>query len=205
MLRVGIAVLVLTTLGCRRAPAPTTEPLLSRYPIRAHVRWTENMQRGGELSVRRREERWTKVAPDTWDVLTRDTASGADARPFRARYALLPAGLAQVAVLEGERVLPVTPPKIALPTGARPGLSWGDEHDIDGHLSRRTCRLVAYDACADGLEEQCTTSFADGRVVEVHNRWCGRVGQVGYASTTRKAGHDDVVRIWSEDLADVRD
>lgn len=177
--------------------------MLERYPVRAHVTWTEKHERGGQVSSRRREERWLKTGASAWEVVTHDVGGGS---PFRARYALLPDGaLAQVAVFEGEVELRVEPPKIVLPSSARPGTTWGGEHRIGKHSSRRDCRLVAYADCAQGIEERCTTSFEDGRTVEVNNKWCGGVGQIGYSSITRARGTEAIVKIWSEELTDVRD
>ncbi len=210
--RCAVLVLLVSVASCKRSPpvndtAPP-RPLLERYPIRPHVRWTEKRERDGVVTRRQREERWTKIigrTPDTWDVETRDVDG--DAEPFHARYSHLPEGLANVSVFDASNELPLVPPRVVLPIDARPGLEWGGEHRVGGKTSHRACRLVAYPSCPsskEGIEERCTTRYADGRVVDVHNKWCGGIGQVGYESITRATGQEGVVRIWSEDLVDVK-
>jgi len=188
--------------GCRRAPPPSPKPLLERYPIRTHVQWTEHRDRFGKLTKQVREERWTSVGDGTWDVVTIDVATGT---PFyRARYSLLKNGLAQTAVLDGSKTVSVEPPRLTLPLDTTIGTAWEQTHHVGAQQSNRRCEIVAYPTCADGIEQRCTTTYGDGRIVEVHNRYCGGVGMVGYSSVTKKLGTDEVVRIWSEDLIDVR-
>lgn len=204
-LRTSLLVELLLLAGCHRAPpsvdAGDPRALLATYPIRAHVRWTEWRDRGGQLSSRRREERWTPRGKDTWDVVTSDVEGPAP--PYHARYSLLPAGLAQISVVDNGKDVAVTPPRLSLPSDARAGVAWEAEYRVGKQTSTRKCKLVAFDKCAGGIEEQCTTTYGDGRQVDVHNRWCAGVGQVSYWSLTRAAGTDAVVRIWSEDLVDV--
>lgn len=199
--------LVLVVLvGCRRAPPPAatdSRPLLTRYPIRPHVRWTEHRDRAGVVTKQRREEQWTVVGDGTWEVVTTDVDTGT---PFyRARYSLLHGGLAQTAVLDAGKIVHVEPPRIALPLNTAVGNAWEATHRVGAQQSHRACKLVAYDKCKDGIEQQCVTTYGDGRIVDVHNRYCGGIGMVGYASTTRRIGTEEVVRIWSDDLIDVAD
>jgi len=194
----ALAILV----GCRRAPPTSSDPrpLLVRYPIRAHVRWTEHRDRGGTVTTHRREEQWTSIGDASWEVVTTDVDTGT---PFyRARYSLLLEGLAQTAVVEGAKVVAVDPPRLALPMNTTVGNAWERTHRVGSLQSRRACTLVAYDKCKEGIEQRCTTTYGDGRIVDVHNRYCGGVGMVGYSSTTRRIGTDEVVHIWSEDLVD---
>ena len=203
--RASASLLLIVVAACRRTPqnldAGDNRALLAKYPIRAHVQWTEWRDRGGQLSSRRREERWSARGKDTWDVVTTDVEGSTP--PYHARYALLPEGLAQISVVDQGHDVPVVPPRISLPSDARIGIEWAGEHRVGSQTSHRKCKLVAYDKCPGGIEEQCTTTYGDARQVDVHNRWCEGKGQVAYASITRAAGTDAVVRIWSEDLVDV--
>jgi hypothetical protein len=189
-------------LACRRGtPSNAARPLLDRYPIRPHVQWTEHRERGGHITKHRRDERWTISGDATWDVVTTDVESGTAF--YRARYSLLKDGLAQTALIDGAKIVPVEPPRLALPLNTAPGYAWERAHQVGTQQSHRACTLLAHDKCTDGIEQRCTTTYADGRMVDVHNRYCGGVGMVGYSSTTRRFGSDEVVRIWSEDLVDV--
>ncbi len=199
----GSLLVIVMVLSCRRSTEtmPDARPLLARYPIRPHVQWTERRERAGRVTTQRREERWTIVGEATWEVVTIDVATGT---PFyRARYSLLKDGLAQTAVLDGAKVVPVEPPRLALPLNTSVGFAWEQSHRVGTQQSRRSCSLVAFAGCNDGIEQRCTTTYGDGRVVEVHNRYCGGIGMVGYSSTTRAVGSDETVRISSEDLVDV--
>jgi hypothetical protein len=201
--RVASVIAVLSA-ACRRSPAENSDPhaLLQRYPLRPHVEWTEWSDRAGAVSARAREEVWTQIGKsDAWDVITRDRAS--DKPPYHARYALTKDGLVQTAIFDGPNEIPVIPPKLTLPTDPTPGKKWEAEHSIGRSAVKRSCNLIAYDKCKQGIDEHCRSVYEDGRIVEVHNRWCAGVGQVSYASVTRTVGSDTVIRIWSEDLVDV--
>lgn len=198
----SLLVAVVFASACRKHEPPPP-PLLARYPIRPHVQWTEHRDRFGTKTTQRREERWTAIGEGTWDVVTSDVETG---KPFyRARYSLLKDGLAQTGVFEGAAFVSVTPPRIALPLDTTVGNQWERTHTVGKHTSTRRCELVAAEGCRDGIEQRCTTTYEDGRIVDVHNRYCGGIGMVGYSSTTKKLGSDEVVRIWSEDLIDVRE
>jgi hypothetical protein len=194
------ALLVVAIVSCKRPPTEAP-PLLSSYPIRPHVRWTEVHDDSGKVQKRAREERWTKTGDGTWDVETTDVETGTVF--YRARYALTKEGLAQTAVLDGPKVVPVEPPRVALPSPLTIGAEWERAHRVGAQRSDRSCRVREYDKCRGGIDVQCTTTYADGRIVEVHNRYCEGVGIVAYRSTTGGVGADRVVRIWSEDLRDV--
>lgn len=191
-----LLLLLLLLVGCRGAEDRGDRPLLQRYPIRGHVKWKEEIARDGRLAVLEREERWVESAPSVWDVTTLDVATQT---PFyRARYALTEEGLAQTAVLDGDRVVPVNPPRLALPPRPRPGATWNVSHVVGPQRSERSCEIAAYADCRGGLEVRCTTRYGDGRKVEVKNRYCEGVGIVGYESHT-----DGKIHISSSELTDI--
>lgn len=190
--------------ACHRTPEKPADPrkLLELYPLRPHVQWVEWRDNRGSITSRAREETWTRDGNrDVWDVITKDREG--DATPYHARYALTADGLVQTAIFEGAREIEVRPPKLTLPADPREGRAWEGEHTMGNLVVKRSCKLLAFAKCAGGIEEQCRSVFPDGRMVDVHNRWCRGVGQVSYASITRTAGSDAVIRIWSEDLVDV--
>lgn len=177
--------------------------MLDRYPLRTHVQWTETIDQNGAIRVRKREERWTKVAGerDAWDVVTTDVGGG---NAYRARYALTAQGLAQTAIYEGETRVPVEPPKITLPLEPKPGTTWKFWHASGISVYQRSCDIAAHDGCEGGIVVHCSATYPDGRIVDVKNAFCAGVGQVSYESTTVKQGSDDKIHITSEDLVDVK-
>ena len=175
--------------------------MLERFPIRPHVGWNERIERAGKVTVLAREERWTEVAPKVWDVVTTDVET--KTAFYRARYALTKEGLSQIAVLDGARVVPVEPPRLALPLDPKAGFSWQRDHQVGAQRTHRSCSLTTWrpadgSGCNGGLEVACTTRYADGRTVDVRNRYCEGVGIVGYESNT-----DGKVFIRSENLTDL--
>lgn len=192
MRRVVLPLLVLVA-ACRHED---TRPVLTRFPIRPHVRWDERIDREGKVQVLAREESWTSTAPNVWDVTTTDVQTGVAF--YRARYALTDEGLAQIAVLDRDRVVPVEPPRLALPARPVVGYSWQRDHQVGAQRTHRACDVGAWTGCKGGIEVRCTTRYEGGRTVDVHNRYCDGVGIVGYESNT-----DGKILIKSENLADV--
>ncbi|MGZ6087788.1 MAG: hypothetical protein ACXWUE_30230 [Polyangiales bacterium] len=177
-------------------------PVLERYPLRTHVRWTETIDQNGAIRVRKREELWTKSAgqKNTWDVVTTDVG-GANA--YHARYALTEQGLAQTAIFDCGTEVAVEPPKITLPASPKPGNAWKSWHLSGTAKYLRACDIAKQEGCEGGIVVHCTATYGDGRIVDVKNKFCAGVGQVSYESTTVKQGSDDKIHIISEDLVDV--
>lgn len=192
MVRVALVALTLLT-ACRREDS---RPVLTRFPIRPHVRWDERIDRGGKVQVLAREEKWTSTSQGRWDVETTDVETGVAF--YRARYALTEEGLAQIAVLDRDRVVPVEPPRIALPARPAVGFSWQRDHQVGTQRTHRACTVGAWTGCQGGIEVRCTTRYEGGRTVDVRNRYCDGVGIVGYESNT-----DGKIFIKSENLGDV--
>jgi hypothetical protein len=171
-------------------------PVLERYPLRTHVRWTETIDQNGAIRVRKREERWTAIAgkPDAWDVVTTDVGG---ANGYHARYALTAQGLVQTSIFEGTTEIAVEPPKITLPAAPKPGSAWKSWHASGVSVYQRSCEISRHEGCEGGIVVHCRATYPDGRIVDVKNQFCAGVGQVAYESTTVKEGSADKIHITS--------
>jgi hypothetical protein len=214
-----LAMLVACTFACRRdeggaikEPPPkharkpkTTPALLDRYPIRRHVEWTDNNEMDGKKTTTRMEEIWTPLDDAkvrAWKVVSRPIDKSEP--DIESRYELRPEGIVYVSITIDGTVIGIEPPKLSLPVDAHVGQTWGGAHLVGKKANDRRCRLTEHDGCSDGLEEQCTTEYPDGRKTEVANHYCGGIGWSGYTSRTVQADGKSQ-RNWSTEVTDAKE
>ena len=181
--------------------AQSPKPLLERFPLRLHQRWTEHTEEEGTVKVEQVEETWTPLGNDIWEALAH--VVGAPAKPaLRIRYALTDAGLVNTGVGEGDVMGTYDHPRVVLPIDAHAGQAWESTHSLSGlPAARRACHIDAAPECSGGLRVECALHRPDGSIFTDAQLYCEGVGWAGHRSS--HTGIDGVTvasRSWSDDM-----